>query len=148
MTIDEILDEVEQSDREATPGPWFAQMDGMTIRTTDLDASVRGPRIADTSRSEGLPTYQVVANALLIESYRSHAPALAAEVRRLRAQFDEGMSELARLRDLLTPRTYKAGDPVPNDVLWLAPLKGRYIHPGDRWLPIPPPSSELSEGGK
>ena len=52
------------------------QMDGLTLRTTDIDAETRGPKVAVTTSQE-LSARAQVANASLIETYRSAAPRLA-----------------------------------------------------------------------
>lgn len=88
MTIDEILDEVESLDREGTPRPWLCgELSDGTRRVypDDMEEDEHGcfPCVCEYAKD---------VDATLIAAYRSHAPALAAEVRRLRAQIDEGMA--------------------------------------------------------
>lgn len=66
--IDEILARVERLDPEATPGKWFPSADRKRV--------IRGGVVLARGLSR--------ADAVLIAAYRSDAPALAAEVRRLR----------------------------------------------------------------
>lgn len=80
IDIDEIIARVERLDREATEGPWQAgtHEGGFEWFVDELAA---GRRVADGSWN--------VADAALIAAYRSDAPALAAEVRRLRAEIEK-----------------------------------------------------------
>lgn len=88
MKIDEILDEVERLDREATPGPWHRETgDGIN---EVYDRPYLGLRIADVPWGSCDDVERAVTDATLITAYRNHAPALAAEVRRLRTQIGEG----------------------------------------------------------
>lgn len=84
-TIDEILDEVEHLDREATPGSWLCgELSDGTRRVypDDMEEDEHGcfPCVCEYAKD---------ADAALIAAYRSHAPALAAEVRRLRGLLEQ-----------------------------------------------------------
>lgn len=80
--IDKLIAEVERLDREATPGPW--RVEGASIRV-NLPGGIE---------------YQWATAAYprdnnLIATYRTAAPALAAEVQRLRADLEEQRLVLA-----------------------------------------------------
>ena len=95
-TIDEILARVERLDREATKEPW---QPGTHEGGFDwfVDEFAAGRRVADGSWN--------VADAALIAAYRSDAPALAAEVRRLRLLLAERAAAEARAKGLETACT-------------------------------------------
>lgn len=118
-TIDEILARVERLDREATEGPWTR---GETLNTpqtrrwtpAEIAANDRQERrrvFARFSPFDGGRSRQLIAtadesldacqpDAALIAAYRSDAPALAAEVRRLRLLLAERAAAEARAKRL------------------------------------------------
>lgn len=73
MTIDEMIAEVQRLDRIATPGPW--ETDGTEV--FDLPGETYLLEAKETNK-KWLPDTELIA------TYRTAAPALAAEVERLR----------------------------------------------------------------
>lgn len=105
--IDEILARVERLDREATAGRW---QPGTYESEDGAERSACGPEHVLTSEDEDEDededeVYErevllVEADAELIAAYRSDAPALAAEVRRLRLLLAERAAAEARAKRL------------------------------------------------
>lgn len=90
---DRLIDEVLRLDESATKGPWYVQMDGGTIRTTDIDNETRGEKIGTTYFTSA-DAEHMVSNSHIIASYRSAAPRLA---RMLQVALEE-LEETARIQ--------------------------------------------------
>lgn len=82
MTIDQILAEVEVLDQKATPQPWVREMiqDDESYADEWYESNV----IVRAIDEHDIGEMRLSSDAALVAAYRSHAPVLAAEVRRLR----------------------------------------------------------------
>lgn len=107
--IDKILEEVERLDATATPGPWKGDEGAYhvygshgAIDSMRLPDGSTGVRIIDIrgwgslSKLGDKEAERIQrANGALVTTFRTAAPALAKEVRRLRAKLVEAACELA-----------------------------------------------------